>query len=82
MIADLKPYPEYKASSQTWLGEIPQHWSLMPNRALFSEVKDRYHPDEEMLSVTITKGIVRQKALLAGSSKKDSSKLDKGIHKY
>lgn len=81
MIADLKPYLYYKASSQAWLGEVPGHWSLLPNRALFVEVKDRNHPDEEMLSVTITRGIVRQKALLAGSSKKDSSNLDKSAYK-
>jgi hypothetical protein len=24
MIADLKPYVEYKASSQEWLGEVPR----------------------------------------------------------
>ena len=81
MIDDLKPYPEYKPSSQAWLGDVPQHWSVVPNRALFSEVKDRNHPDEEMLSVTITRGIVRQKALLEGSSKKDSSNLDKSAYK-
>ena len=81
MIADLKPYAEYKASSQAWLGDVPQHWSVVPNRALFAEVKDRDHPDEEMLSVTITRGIVRQKTLLAGSSKKDGSNLDKSAYK-
>jgi type I restriction enzyme, S subunit len=81
MIADLKPYPKYKASSQAWLGDVPQHWSVVPNRALFAEVKDRNHPDEEMLSVTITRGIVRQKTLLEGSSKKDSSNLDKSAYK-
>jgi type I restriction enzyme S subunit len=81
MIVDLKPYEEYKASTQAWLGHIPQHWSLLPNRALFAEVKDRNHPYEEMLSVTITRGIVRQKALLEGSSKKDSSNLDKSAYK-
>jgi len=81
VIADLKPYAEYKASFQAWLGDLPQHWSVVPNRALFAEVKDRNHPDEEMLSVTITRGIVRQKALLAGSSKKDSSNLDKSAYK-
>jgi len=81
MIADLKPYSEYKASSQAWLGKIPQHWSLLPNRALFAEVKDRNHPNEEMLSVTITRGIVRQKVLIEGSSKKDSSNLDKSAYK-
>ncbi|MFZ3136964.1 MAG: restriction endonuclease subunit S [Thermodesulfovibrionales bacterium] len=81
MIVDLNPYAEYKASDQAWIGMIPAHWSVLPNRAIFSEVKDRNHPDEEMLSVTITKGIIRQKALLAGSSKKDSSNLNKSAYK-
>lgn len=81
MIAKLKPYAEYRASSQLWLGDLPRHWSLLPNRALFAEVKDRNHPDEEMLSITITKGIVRQKTLLEGSSKKDSSNLDRSAYK-
>lgn len=81
MIAELKPYGEYKESSQAWLGEVPRHWSVLPNRAVFAEVKDRDHPDEEMLSVTITKGIVRQKTLLEGSSKKDSSNLDRSAYK-
>jgi type I restriction enzyme S subunit len=54
---------------------------VLPNRALFAEVKERNHPEEEMLSVTITKGIIRQKALLDGSSKKDSSRQDKSAYK-
>ena len=81
MIADLKPYAEYKESLQAWLDEVPRHWSVLPNRALFAEIKDRDHPDEQMLSVTITRGIVRQKTLLAGSSKKDSSNTDKSAYK-
>jgi len=81
MIANLQPYPEYKESEQAWLGRVPQHWPVLPNRALFAEVKDREHPDEEMLSVTITKGIIRQKALLNDSSKKDSSRQDKSAYK-
>lgn len=81
MIEGLKPYPEYKESGQKWLGLVPVHWEVLPNRALFDEVKDRNHPKEEMLSVTITRGIVRQKALLEGSSKKDSSNLNKSAYK-
>jgi type I restriction enzyme S subunit len=81
VIEDLKPYKEYKKSGQPWLGKVPGHWSVFPNRALFGEVKDRNHPDEEMLSVTITRGIIRQKALLDNSSKKDSSRLDKSSYK-
>ena len=80
-VADLKPYTEYKESGLPWLGKVPGHWGVLPNRALFAEVKDRDHPDEEMLSVTITRGIVKQKVLLEGSSKKDSSNLDKSAYK-
>lgn len=81
MIAELKPYPEYKESGHMWLGDVPTHWDVLPNRALFAEIKERDCPDEEMLSVTITRGIVPQKALLAGTSKKDSSNTNKSAYK-
>jgi type I restriction enzyme, S subunit len=81
MIDGLKPYPAMKDSGVPWLAEIPEHWDVLPNRALFVEVKDREHPDEEMLSVTITKGVVHQKALLAESAKKDGSNLDRSAYK-
>ena len=81
MIAALAPYAEYKATEKEWFGVVPKHWDVLPNRSLFSEVKDRNHPDEEMLSVTIKRGVVRQKTLLADSSKKDSSNLNKSAYK-
>ncbi|HOX44443.1 MAG TPA: restriction endonuclease subunit S [Myxococcota bacterium] len=28
MIADLKPYPEYKESGLPWLGRVPSHWAV------------------------------------------------------
>ncbi len=37
MIADLKPYPEYKESSSAWIGMVPTHRNLTPNRALSEE---------------------------------------------
>src|SRR5665811_2036897 len=52
-----------------------------PNRALFEEVKDQGHPDEPMLSVTISRGVISQDDLLADTSKKDSSNLDKTKYK-
>jgi len=81
MIAGLKPYPAMKDSGVPWLGEVPEHWQALPNRAVFDEVKERDHPNADMLSVTITKGVIRQKALLKGSSKKDSSNQDKSAYK-
>lgn len=56
MIADLKPYPAMKDSGVPWLGAVPGHWKVIPNRAVFAEVKERDHPEADMLSVTITKG--------------------------
>jgi len=81
MIDELKSYREYKDSGVPWVGAVPEQWGVFPNRALFTEVKERNCGGEEMLSVTITRGIIRQKALLTNSSKKDSSKLDKSAYK-
>jgi type I restriction enzyme S subunit len=39
MIADLKPYPEYKESGQEWLGQVPAHWDLKPGHAAFDKRK-------------------------------------------
>ena len=65
-----------------WLGKVPAHWKVLPNRATFAEVNDREHPEEQMLSVTIAAGVVRQKNLLEEEgSKKDSSRLDKSAYK-
>jgi len=81
VIAELKPYPAMKDSGVPWLGEVPEHWEVEPNRALFEEVKERNCPDEQMLSVTITKGVIPQHDLLSDSSKKDSSNQDKTAYK-
>ena len=81
MIDTRAPYPVMKESGVAWLGEVPEHWEVLPNRAVFEEVKERDHPDEVMLSVTIAKGVIRQDALLADSSKKDSSNLDRSAYK-
>ena len=81
VIADSKPYPAMKDSGVPWLGEVPTHWEVLPNHAFFDEVKERDHPEEPMLSVTITKGVIRQRELLADSSKKDNSNQDKSAYK-
>ncbi|MEW6168113.1 MAG: restriction endonuclease subunit S [Pseudomonadota bacterium] len=81
MIDGLKPYAAMKDSGVPWLGEVPEHWRVLPNRAVFAEVNERDRPEADMLSVTITRGVIRQKALLEDSSKKDSSKLDKSAYK-
>ena len=81
MIDKLKPYPSYKDSGTPWLGKIPSHWDCLPHRAIFEEIKDQGHINEPLLSVTISKGVIRQSDLLENSSKKDSSNLDKSKYK-
>jgi len=80
MIDGLKSYPAYRDSGTAWLGEVPKHWEVIPNRAIFLEVKES-DPDEQMLSVTINRGVIAQKELLADSSKKDSSRQDRSAYK-
>lgn len=77
----LKPYPECKPVGVPWLGDVPAHWTVLPNRAIFMEVNDQEHPEEQMLSVTIAEGVIRQQTLLEGSSKKDASRLDRSAYK-
>jgi type I restriction enzyme S subunit len=77
----LKAYPEYKDTGQSWIGSVPRHWDVLPNRALFNERIAKNHPDEQMLSVTIKSGVIRQQDLLRSSSKKDSSNEDKSKYK-
>lgn len=81
MIGDLQPYSEMKDFGVPWLGHVPAHWAVRPNRALFQEVRVQDRPDEPMLSVTISRGVIRQADLLSDTSKKDSSNLDRSKYK-
>ena len=42
---------------------------------------EQNHPDEQMLSVTITRGVIQQQELLKDESKKDASRLDRSDYK-
>lgn len=58
MIAGLKPYGDYKASGEDWLGAIPAHWSLLRAKRLFREVDERSKTGkEELLSVSHLTGV-------------------------
>ena len=51
----LKPYPEYRDSGLPWLGKIPYHWQLTPNRGLIRKRKvlvGNRHPEYKLLSLT------------------------------
>jgi len=60
VIADLRPYPEYKDSGVPWLGRVPTHWDMVRTKNLFHERNVRGYPDEPLLAATQTKGVVRK----------------------
>ena len=75
------PHLAYKSSGTVWLGDIPVHWNVRPGRAVFLEINERNRLDEQLLSVTIGQGVVRQQTLLQESTYRDSSRLDKSNYK-
>jgi type I restriction enzyme, S subunit len=41
MIANLKPYPEYKSSGLPWLGSVPSHWEMRPASGAYTPTHER-----------------------------------------
>ncbi len=77
-MAQLQPYTKYKPIEYDYATQLPDDWKLLPNIAIFQERIDRGHTDEELLSVTIGKGVIKQTDV---DIKKDSSNEDKSKYK-
>ena len=60
MIANLKPYAEYKESGLPWLGQLPEHWGQRRTKFLFRERVQKGFPEEPLLAATQSKGVVRK----------------------
>ena len=60
MIADLKPYSEYKDSGLPWLGQVPGHWGMRRAKVLLRERVKKGFPNEPLLAATQSKGVVRK----------------------
>ena len=62
MIADLKPYAEYKESGLPWLGQVPGHWDVKRAKSIFQRIDQRSKAGrEELLTVSSARGIVTRK---------------------
>jgi type I restriction enzyme S subunit len=72
-MANLQPYKKYNSVAYDYATELPDGWQLLPNIAIFQERIERGYENEELLSVTIGRGVIKQSDL----DKKDSSTLDK-----
>jgi type I restriction enzyme S subunit len=64
MIADLKPYPEYKESGLPWLGQVPSCWGIKRAKSIFQRIDERSKTGkEELLTVSSARGIVPRKTV-------------------
>lgn len=77
-MSKLKPYEKYQPVQYDYVAEIPEDWQILPNIAVFEERIERGFVDEELLSVTIGRGVIRQTDV---DIKKDSSNEDKSKYK-
>lgn len=54
----LPRYSKYKDSGVEWVGEVPEHWRCVRNKAVFREVDDRSeNEDGELLTVSHITGV-------------------------
>ena len=59
MIADLKPYAEYKESGLPWLGQVPGHWVTKRGKSYLVGIDERSKTGrEELLTVSSARGVV------------------------
>ena len=77
-MTNLQPYKKYYPVSYDYVQSLPDGWQLLPNIAIFQERIERGYLNEELLSVTIGKGVIRQTDV---DIKKDSSNEDKSKYK-
>ncbi|TMP28224.1 restriction endonuclease subunit S [Pseudoalteromonas rubra] len=62
VIEQIPKYDSYKESGVEWLGEIPEHWSLTPNKRIFNLKKKlvgKRSSEYDLLSLTL-KGIIKR----------------------
>ncbi|MCW5976480.1 MAG: restriction endonuclease subunit S [Bryobacteraceae bacterium] len=59
MTGGLKPYPKYKQSSVSWLGQVPERWTVCRIKNVLRE-NDRRSPDGSgvLLSLTRVRGLI------------------------
>ena len=57
MIADLKPYADYKDSGLPWLGQVPAHWRTVRNGSLFGQRSQTGYAELPILEVSLKTGV-------------------------
>jgi type I restriction enzyme S subunit len=57
VIADLKPYADYKDSCLPWLGQVPAHWRTVRNGSLFGQRSQTGYAELPILQVSLKTGV-------------------------
>jgi type I restriction enzyme, S subunit len=58
-MASLKPYKKYKPVVYDYVKQLPADWQLLPNIAIFHERKEKGTENEEPLTISAIRGIVK-----------------------
>jgi len=68
MIADLKPYSEYKESGLSWLGPVPTHWDMRPAFGAFvpNHERNRGMKEKTVLSLSYGRIVIKPTDKLHG----------------
>jgi type I restriction enzyme S subunit len=68
MIADLKPYADYKESGLPWLGQVPGHWETRPAFGAFlpNHERNRGMKEKTILSLSYGRIIIKPPEKLHG----------------
>jgi len=73
MIADLKPYSDYREAGLPWLGQVPRHWVIKRAKSVFQCVDQRSSTGkEELLTVSSARGVVPRKTATVTMFKAES----------
>lgn len=56
----LNPNIKMKPSGISWIGDIPEHWSIRKMKYTFDERSEKNHPDEPILCATQSLGVIPQ----------------------
>lgn len=80
MIADLKPYPEYRNSGVSWIGQVPINWSVTRIKTVLRELDHRSKDGSGiLLSLTRKRGLIPHKEM---TDKLHSAKTLVGYKQY
>ncbi|MCB1660050.1 MAG: restriction endonuclease subunit S [Pseudomonadales bacterium] len=57
---EFKQYPSYKNSGVEWLGDVPEHWRVIPSKFYFIERKEKAESSDKQLTASQKYGIIFQ----------------------